>query len=78
MRRLGTARAFDDQGTQLDGQPVPRAALLASFADAATLASTVDWQPPSPQPLDPTADVPARVRASAGAGRLVVLPLPTP
>ncbi len=75
VRRLGTARAFDDQGSALNGQPLTRAALLADVAEAATLAATVDWQPPAPPPLDAAAEVPARVRALAGAGRLVALPL---
>jgi pectate lyase/pectin methylesterase-like acyl-CoA thioesterase len=76
LRRLGTARAFDEQGSLRNGAPLSRAAMLASFIDGATLPATVDWQPPAPPPLDAAADVPARVRASAGAGKLVVLPLP--
>jgi len=78
VRRLGTARAFDEQGSQLNGRPLARAAMLAGMADAAALAATVDWQPPSPPPLDDAADVPARVRASAGAGKLLVLPVRLP
>ena len=56
---------FADRGSRLNAQPV---ALGASFE------SDVGWQPALGPVPDDAADVPARVRASAGAGRLWVSP----
>ena len=56
---------FVDRGSRLNGQPV---ALGAGFE------SDVGWQPALGPVPDDAADVPARVRAGAGAGRLWVSP----
>lgn len=78
LRRLGTPRAFDDQGSQLNGEPLGRAALLAAWPADAPPPARPDWLPPQPAPLDDATQVPARVRAGAGAGRLPVRPLVLP
>ena len=61
VRRLGNG-TLHDQGSLQNGQPV-------TWPDAAP-PGTAPWQPPYTLAVDPAAEVPARVRAGAGAGRL--------
>ena len=61
-RRLG-AGSLRDQGSLLNGQPAG-----LEHAAPPSPGAAMPWQPPYALPIDPAADVAARV--SAGAGRL--------
>ena len=74
VRRLGNGR-LRDQGSLLNGTPISLSTSAAPSADAPTEAPP--WRPPYRADLDDAADVAARVRAGAGAGRLWV-PAPSP
>ncbi len=79
--RVYRGEAFEDQGSLLNGRPVDLlaelvAGLVASQGTAKPL-SKAGWRPEPPPDIDPADEVPARVRASAGAGRLWTGPLPT-
>jgi pectate lyase/pectin methylesterase-like acyl-CoA thioesterase len=72
LRRLGGGR-FTDEGSLLNGLPAElmaawRGMVTTSSADAAWVQGLV--APPVASGIDPAAEVPARVRAGAGAGRL--------
>jgi pectate lyase len=72
LARVYKGDAFFDRGSLHNGRPVDLLAALRLTAP--TLQGDVGWVPALFQWLDPAADVPARVRAGAGAGRLKVDP----
>jgi pectate lyase len=60
---------FMDSGSLLNGQPVDLLATLRTANPGKPLDAAVGWQPTLVPRMDPAADVPARVRTGAGAGR---------
>ncbi len=58
-----------DSGSLLNGQPVDLLATLRAANPGKPLDAAVGWQPTLAPALDPAAEVPARVRRGAGAGR---------
>ena len=70
LARLWKGDAFFDRGSLHNGQPVDLLAALRAASNGAAISADVGWQPRLHGPIDPAADVAARVRASAGAGRL--------
>jgi len=70
LARLWKGDAFFDRGSLHNGQPVDLLAALRSASNGAAISADVGWQPRLFVAIDPAADVAARVRASAGAGRL--------
>lgn len=68
--RVYRGDAFFDRGSLHNGMPVDLRAALLSAQPGLALGADVGWQPTLVQDLDPVADVAARVRAGAGAGRL--------
>lgn len=69
LLRVFGARHFSDRGSWHNGRPVDL--LAAARAQAGTeISPEVGWQPPYRAALDAPAEVAARVRAAAGAGRL--------
>jgi pectin methylesterase-like acyl-CoA thioesterase/pectate lyase len=68
LARVLGGTAFAERGSWLNGRPVDITAALREAGHA--LESDVGWTPVLAGPFDAAADVPARVRAGAGAGRL--------
>ena len=68
--RLYRGSAFFDRGSLHNGRPVDLLAALRAANPNAAIAGDVGWQPVLHGPLDAAADVPARVRAGAGVGKL--------
>jgi pectate lyase/pectin methylesterase-like acyl-CoA thioesterase len=70
LLRVFQSEAFEDHGSIVNGQPVNWHAALSALQPSLKLGTSAGWKP-SPEPaLDPADEVAARVRASAGAGRL--------
>ena len=76
VRLMGNG-ALRDEGSLLNGQPVDLPGLLRALAPAqpappsvSTFVPDWNWTPPSFAPPDKASEVPDRVRAGAGAGRL--------
>lgn len=73
--RLHKGEAFFDSGSVHNGQSVDLLAALRAANPGATISGDVGWRPALvAAPPDPAAEVPARVRAGAGAGRLWTAP----
>lgn len=68
--RLWKGDAFFDRGSLHNGQPVDLLAALRAANSGVAISADVGWTPRLAGPIDPAAEVAARVRASAGAGRL--------
>lgn len=68
--KLWKGNAFFDRGSLRNGTAVDLLAALRSANPGATIAADVGWQPRLRTGIDAAADVAAKVRASAGAGRL--------
>jgi pectate lyase len=69
LLRVFGGRLFSDRGSWHNGRPVDLLA-AARAHPGAEISAEVGWQPPYRTALDAPADVAARVRAGAGAGRL--------
>ncbi len=67
--KLWKGSTFTDEGSRVNGQPVDLFAALQAANPTAQLSREVGWAPYLLPPLDAAADVPAKVRAGAGAGR---------
>ncbi|NDY90288.1 polysaccharide lyase family 1 protein [Ideonella sp. TBM-1] len=67
--KLWKGSAFRDEGSLVNGQPVDLFAALQATHPGTPLSRDVGWSPYLLPPLDAAADVPAKVRAGAGAGR---------
>jgi pectate lyase len=68
--RVLKGSSFSDSGSWHNGQGVDLLAALRAANPALALSADVGWKPWLHPVLDAAADVPARVRAGAGAGRL--------
>jgi pectate lyase/pectin methylesterase-like acyl-CoA thioesterase len=68
--RLHKGTAFTDRESLLNGQPVDLLGALRAASPSVVIDGDVGWRPALHGPLDAARDVPARVRAGAGAGRL--------
>ena len=68
--RLYKGSSFFDHESLHNGQPVDLLAALRAAHPGAAIAAGVGWRPMLFIAQDAAADVPARVRAGAGAGRL--------
>lgn len=68
--------AFEDHGSLVNGQPVDLAARLVASQPDVPLRTKVGWTPAPGPPIDTADQVPDRVRAGAGAGRLWTPPAP--
>jgi hypothetical protein len=62
--------AFEDHGSIVNGLPVDLHAQLSAGQPAVKFQTSVGWLPAAGPDIDPADQVPARVRAGAGAGRL--------
>jgi len=78
LLRAYKGEAFEDHGSQLNGAPLDWRAQLLASQPGLSLQATAGWQPAPGPEIDPAKQVPARVRASAGAGRLFTSALPWP
>lgn len=67
--KLWKGSTFRDEGSQVNGQAVDLFAALQAANPSASLSRDVGWAPYLLPPVDAAADVPAKVRAGAGAGR---------
>lgn len=70
LLRVFGGQTFLDRGSRHNGQAVDLLAAARTTPAGATLSAEVGWQPVHHGPIDAAADVPGRVRAGAGAGRL--------
>ena len=62
--------AFEDHGSIVNGAVVDLLALLSARQPTQNIAPAVGWRPAPGPEVDPAEQVPSRVRAGAGAGRL--------
>ncbi len=67
--KLWKGSQFYDEGSLLNGQPVNLLAALRAANPGTAISADVGWTPYLLPGLDAAADVPAKVRAGAGAGR---------
>lgn len=70
LLRVFGGKHFSDQGSWHNGRPVDLLAAARATISGADISPDVGWSPPHRAALDRSADVAARVRAGAGAGRL--------
>ena len=68
--RLLKGERLEDRGSRFNGDPVDPVRLLRATNPDKALVGDAGWTPPYRLPIDVAADVPARVRAGAGTGRL--------
>jgi pectate lyase len=74
LTRLLKGSAFFDRDSTLNGEPVDLGQALRDAHRGVALSADVGWQPLLHGALDPAAEVAARVRARAGAGRSLAAP----
>ncbi|WP_431050853.1 pectinesterase family protein [Roseateles sp. L2-2] len=70
IARLLKGDRFEDRGSRFNGDPVDPAGLLRAANPDKAVVGEAGWTPPYRLPIDAAVDVPARVRAGAGTGRL--------
>ncbi len=70
VARLLKGDRVEDRGSLFNGAPLDLAGALRGANPDRSVESTVGWTPPYRVVVDPANEVPARVRAGAGAGRL--------
>lgn len=68
--RLLKGDRLEDRGSRFNGAAIDPAGLLRAANPDKTVAGDAGWTPPYRLPIDVAADVPTRVRAGAGTGRL--------
>ncbi|RZI58731.1 MAG: hypothetical protein EOP37_14650 [Rubrivivax sp.] len=68
--RLLKGDRLEDRGSRFNGAAIDPARLLRAAHPDKTVAGDAGWTPPYRLPIDVAADVPTRVRAGAGTGRL--------
>ena len=70
VARLLKGDRLEDRGSRFNGEPVDLVGMLRAANPDRSVAGEAGWTPPYRLPIEAATEVPARVRAGAGTGRL--------